>query len=67
MEKLKYGSWTDWIKFGDLYEYYGLINNDLKTNRRSAIKWNGISGKALQDNGFRLRSKEYGNGTYHEA
>ena len=64
MEKIKYGSWTDWIKFEDLYEYYGLINNDLKTNRGSTIDWNGISGKALQDNGFRLRSKEYGNGSF---
>ena len=39
MEKIKYGSWTDWIKFEDLYEYYGLINKDLKSNRGSTIEW----------------------------
>ena len=64
MKKVKYGSWTDWIKFEDLYEYYGLINKDLKSNRGSTIEWNSKSGKPLQDNGFRLRSKEYGNGSF---
>ena len=67
MKKVKYGSWTDWIKFEDLYEYYGLINKDLKSNRGSTIEWNGISGKPLQDNGFRLRSKEYGNGSFKSS
>ena len=41
-----------------------MINEDLKSNRGSKIKWNGKEGKPLQDNGFRLRSKNYGNGSY---
>lgn len=64
MQKNTFGLWTDWIKFQELYEYHGLINEDLKSNRGSKINWNGKEGKPLQDNGFRLRSKNYGNGSY---
>ena len=64
MQKNTFGLWTDWTKFQELYEYHGLINEDLKSNRGSKIKWNGKEGKPLQDNGFRLRSKNYGNGSY---
>jgi len=31
MQKNTFGLWTDWTKFQELYEYHGLINEDLKS------------------------------------
>ena len=39
MQKNTFGLWTDWTKFQELYEYHGLINEDL-------ILPNWISGRA---------------------
>jgi len=61
-----YKSLTKWIKFEDLYEYHGLVKSGLRTYRSENIIWNGLKGKPLQDNGFRLRSKNYGKlGSYY--
>ena len=57
-------NWTKWINFGDIYEYYGLLDFTNTTSRKELITFNGQNGRPFQDNGFRLRSKEYNYGYF---
>ena len=63
MKSLK-EKWTKWINFGDIYEYYGLLDFTNTTSRKELITFNGQNGRPFQDNGFRLRSKEYNYGFF---
>ena len=56
--------WSPWINFFKLYDFYGLVNNKLLSDRKNVISWNNYKGKVLTDNGFRLRSKIYQRGSF---
>jgi len=48
--------WTDLIPFNHLFEYYGLINEEMSLNK-PIMFYEGKTGTKHSDNGFRLRSK----------
>ena len=56
--------WSPWINFFKLYDFYGLVNNKLPSDRKNIISWDNNKGKVLTDNGFRLRSKIYQRGSF---
>ena len=56
--------WSPWISFFKLYDFYGLVNNKLPSDRKNIISWDNNKGKVLTDNGFRLRSKIYQRGSF---
>jgi hypothetical protein len=54
---MKLDTWTPFLTFSDLYEYYGLIDDTGGTNRSNIIlTYLGKTGPLHQDDGFRLRS-----------
>ena len=61
MKKLQ--EWSKWYSFSDVYEFYGIIEQN-GTWRAKHVKWNNERGPAHTDNGFRLRS--YAGGSFKD-
>ncbi len=56
MTRLK---WSDWLDFGQLYEYHGFIDDTGGPNRsRKTLSYLDKKGPRHQDDGFRLRSNK---------
>lgn len=55
-KKMKYDEWSRWFKFGEVFEYHGLIG---PSNSQKVRKHLDVEGPLANDDGFRLRSKEY--------
>jgi len=60
-----YNTWSPWYRFGQLFEYRGLVDETDKTKRRrKKVTWKGSAGFMHRDNGFRLRSFDYTSGSF---
>lgn len=60
---MKFDEWSEWYNFGELFEYHGLIG---KSKSKKWKKHLGVEGPLANDDGFRLRSKNYKSPVFQE-